>query len=398
MKIDIITFHFAYNCGAVLQCLALQEYTKSLGNDVEIINYRPWYHENRYTPFKNLIYLVIDDYKRLKDKRIRNVMISIKESIKRGVNSWLHYKRRINNYRLFNRFINNYLSLTRVYRSVLQLKVLSPKADVYISGSDQLWNTNLTEGNFDPAYFLDFGKKDTARITYAVGVNFENEKKVLESFAELAKRINRISLREEKYRSVIERVTGRDVPICIDPTFLLSKERYVEFESKERLEDGPFVFVYTMPDSTQHKVNNAAKILGKKKNLSVIDGNGMPNSINKRNEKSVVIGPSEFLWYIRNAEYVITNSFHGTVFSVIFEKKFVAIPHSKTGNRVIELLERIGLIDRCINCGNVVLDIIDSDIDYDLCNEKIKKIVEESQNYIMDSIANVRGEMNVHKD
>lgn len=398
MKIDIITFHFAYNCGAVLQCLALQEYTKSLGNDVEIINYRPWYHENRYTPFKNLIYLVIDDYKRLKDKRIRNVMISIKESIKRGVNSWLHYKRRINNYRLFNRFINNYLSLTRVYRSVLQLKVLSPKADVYISGSDQLWNTNLTEGNFDPAYFLDFGKKDTARITYAVGVNFENEKKVLESFAELAKRINRISLREEKYRSVIERVTGRDVSICIDPTFLLSKERYVEFESKERLEDGPFVFVYTMPDSTQHKVNNAAKILGKKKNLSVIDGNGMPNSINKRNEKSVVIGPSEFLWYIRNAEYVITNSFHGTVFSVIFEKKFVAIPHSKTGNRVIELLERIGLIDRCINCGNVVLDIIDSDIDYDLCNEKIKKIVEESQNYIMDSIANVRGEMNVHKD
>lgn len=398
MKIDIITFHFAYNCGAVLQCLALQEYTKSLGNDVEIINYRPWYHENRYTPFKNLIYLVIDDYKRLKDKRIRNVMISIKESIKRGVNSWLHYKRRINNYRLFNRFINNYLSLTRVYRSVLQLKVLSPKADVYISGSDQLWNTNLTEGNFDPAYFLDFGKKDTARITYAVGVNFENEKKVLESFAELAKRINRISLREEKYRSVIERVTGRDVSICIDPTFLLSKERYVEFESKERLADGPFVFVYTMPDSTQHKVNNAAKILGKKKNLSVIDGNGMPNSINKRNEKSVVIGPSEFLWYIRNAEYVITNSFHGTVFSVIFEKKFVAIPHSKTGNRVIELLERIGLIDRCINCGNVVLDIIDSDIDYDLCNEKIKKIVEESQNYIMDSIANVRGEMNVHKD
>ncbi len=385
MKVGIITFHFPYNCGAVLQCLALQTAMEKEGNEVEVINYRPWYHQNRYVPFRNPIYYAHKRaMKRDANDRLKWQLMRGAKGFVQTVHSWVNFKKVMPKHKRFKRFIKTNLHETRIYRTIKQLRRRSPKCGLYISGSDQLWNAKLTEGVLDPAYLLDFGKPETGRVTFSVGVDLKGLIRPADTYKSQLAKLNAISTREKNGYDQVEKLAGKNtyLHVDVDPTFLLDKEEYEPFICKTELEKEPFILTYTMPNDTQPKVNNAAKLLGEKLGIKVIDVSGDPTAGNKKVADNRICGPDEFLWYVKHASYVFTNSFHGTAFSVIFEKQFMSIPHTITGYRVMELLEKMGLKNRYVDNGVAASKRIEQVIDYAPVRENRRKLKKISIDYL----------------
>lgn len=387
MKVGIITYHFPYNCGATLQCFALQTKLEALGHEVCIINYRPWYHQNRYTPLKNPIYFA---NKRFHDpagnflKRCYHAA----DGFCKTVYAWRHYPKISLKEKKFRPFVKNNLHETKVYRSLKQLQKNPPKCDIYISGSDQLWNAALTNGKFDSAYFLNFGNEKVGRMSYSVGADFsklQNPETVLE---DLVKDLDVISLRESKWLPAVEKAAKGKIPthIDVDPTLLLDSETYCKHMAQLPEEKEPYILTYSMIGETQKQVYNGARLLSEKLGMKVIDVSGDPTQMNKKVEDNRLCGPDEFLWYVKNASYVVTNSFHGTVFSVIFKKQFVTIPHAITGNRVTELLDKLGLEKRYNYVTTEAVDEITNEIDYDSVDQKLEGLRKNSIDFLQESI------------
>ena len=383
MKIGIITFHFPSNCGAALQCYALQSKLISLGHEVEIINYCPWYHQNRYLAFKNPIYFA----KRKMREPARNILTRLYHGAYGffwTVYSWRKAKVARQCTVRFQTFRKKHLHETRVYRTVKTLKRRPPKCDLYIAGSDQLWNDKLTDGKLDTAYFLDFGGDGIRRATYAVGTFFADPKTVQSKLRPLLERIDYVSLREEKYLPLVAGAASDRTRfhIDVDPTLLLCAADYESLEPQEPLQEGPFILSYTMPGAAQAKVNKAAKALSAATGVHLIDINGNPNAINRQIEDQRVSSPGEFLWYMQHASEVVTGSFHGTVFAILYHRPFVSVLHAETGNRVSELLARLGLSDRIAGDPETVAAKIAEPIDWDAVDARLDALRKESVRYL----------------
>lgn len=383
MKAGIVTFHFPFNCGAALQCWALQSKLESLGNEAQIINYVPWYHWNRYAAHKNPVYYA---NKKLHEPA-RNILTRTYHGVKGfydTVRSWKNAKVKLPREQKFKAFRKAHLKETRRYRTVRQLRAHPPKCDLYIAGSDQLWNSKLTEGMYDPAYFLDFGRKDVRRATYAIGTYFPDPEAAKKTIAPMLRNLDAVSLREARFMRPVMQAADAKTPmhIDVDPTLLLDAAAYDALLPKEPLEEQPFIVIYTMPGPAQKQVNEAAKLLERETGLHLIDVNGNPNAENCKIKDHRVCSPEEFLWYIKNAEIVLTNSFHGTVFSVLYHKRFATILHKETGNRVSELLTKLGLSDRFTEETADVAKIIEQPVDWNAVDAALETLRAESVRYL----------------
>lgn len=339
MDVGIITFHFAHNQGAVLQCYALQRFIKDMGHNVKVINYCPDYHTIRYTSTPNPFIMARNIFNLSKDNKFTSrVYKSIREFAKGiYINITRKNRKREKNFLIF---INKNLNLTKKYKTLKSLQKDFPLLDVYVTGSDQLWNPELSNKSFDPAYFLDFGNAAIKKITYAVSLKERYTDQEKEIMKNLCKNLNAISIREKNI--VADEIFGEKYSVCVDPTLLYNEEDYESIIS-EKIEDEPYVFVYGF--ETSDLIIGAVETISKELGVKVINGSPrrvkIQNAINRDD-----YGPNEFLSYIKNAEFVITNSFHGTAFSLIFKKKFVTISHTTRGMRMIELLEKLGLDKR----------------------------------------------------
>lgn len=388
MQVGIITFHFVYNCGAVLQALALQKTLSGFGVQTFIINYQPWYHKNRYCIFENPICAL-----KKATARNRNFFKKILSGLFSFFKALLSWRFCIKNYRkdiLFSTFTKKYFTETKLYRTNEQLKADAPKLDMYISGSDQLWNAKLTENHIDPAYMLDFGTDHVRRITYSIGSDFSHFNGCVSELKPFLKRLDAISLRESNNFDLIRNLTDKEVymHIDIDPTLLLNEKDYDEYIFKGCLCNEPFIFTYTMPDRSQKNVYSIAKSLSKKYGIKIIDASGNPQNANRTIEDSRLCGPAEFLWYMKNAAFIVTNSFHGTAFSIIYKKEFLAVPHSSTGNRVTELLDKLSLADRyTFKDEEEAISRFFEKCDYTIALQKLDSLREESKKYIYTQIS-----------
>ncbi len=383
MKIGILTFHFALNCGAALQCFALQKTLADLGNDVHVINYCPWYHVNRYTARKNPFYFA--------KKKWKEPAKSVFERAKKGYEGFRDTMKARKNAapmslreKKFLSFRKTYLNETRMYRTSEALRAHPPKFDLYIAGSDQLWNRKLIDNKYDRAYFLRFGDDKVKRVTYAVGAHFENVIEEQKQMDPLSWAMDVVSLREEKWLNTVMRATLPEKPfhVDIDPTLLLEPADYEPLLPKETLESEPYILVYTMPGAAQDAANRAALRLSEATGLKAIDVNGNPGKGNRQIGDSRVVGPEDFLWYVKHADYVITNSFHGTGFAVQYEKRFMTVLHTETGYRVAELLEKLGLGDRYTTFSTDVIQKIDNPIDWNAAKARLRSLREESMRYL----------------
>lgn len=377
MKIGIITFHFVSNQGAVLQCYALQKYLEDRGHEVYVINYRPRYHTVRYAAIKNPFLYSRGFWRKFYSKgNVERMYLTLRSFVRC---LYLNCKSTDRNVlQCFDSFRNKYLNLTREYTTLEELRQDPPLFEAYICGSDQLWNPELLDQKIDNAYFLKFGSPETLRISYAVSIGRKMPEKYLREIKFLCKEFTAVSLREYD-KQVIDAI-HKKVYICIDPTFLLTADDYSQIEEKIDITE-PYIFVYGF-ETTDVMINAIIEATEKYK-CRVI--NGSPGRVKYKGDAENIIeyGPGRFLSYIKNAECVVTNSFHATTFSIIYKKRFITVPHSTRSLRMTSLLKRFNL-EACLY-GDCKYDI-NAYIDYEKVTEKLDEWKAYSDNYLNHSL------------
>ncbi|PYG87800.1 polysaccharide pyruvyl transferase [Ruminiclostridium sufflavum DSM 19573] len=356
MKALILTYHYLDNYGAVLQAFALQRYLSQSGIDAKILDYRPGLYG-----FGDYTFL-------LKDARLP---AKFKKFIYGNIKALLSIKRK-KNFRLFS---EKYLNRTeKKYRDVNSLEKSAPYADIYITGSDQVWNDDilgLCEG-----YFLTFVKNESLKASYAASIGkdtispayAERLKKYLDSF-------DFISVREEAAKAALENAGLKAVLTVLDPVFLLGPEAYEDLMTKPAIDD--YVFIYCFDSNEQ--CYSLAKILAERNHLKTISFSGWFNKFHTDYFVNTA-SPAEFLSYLRNAEYVVTNSFHGTAFSILFEKEFYSVPPVSRVSRIESLLYAVNLQDRMLH-NNEKLEAIEA-IDYQAVKGYLSQGIEKSKAYL----------------
>lgn len=374
MKIGIITFNSAHNYGAVLQVWALQEKLKNEGHQVEVINYRIPAIDNLYQVFvprwisrNSMVNRVCHKLQYMKAR------VRIPEKSKR--------------YKKFEDFINNVLPTTVPYHNYEALKNAKFDYDLLITGSDQVWNGNITRG-ISGAYFLAFGDEKVKRISYAASIGkdaFDEEEKIV--VQKYLKGLDYISVREEKAKTAVEELTDKEVDLVLDPTLLLDREKYDTLKKPFPVKGGDYIFVHNVHlVKVDARLNAIVEEISKRTGLPVVNNRAdysFKNEIGKFSEG----GPEEFLGVIDGAKFVITNSFHATVFSTIYEKKFITVPHFKNPDRMRNLLQMFGLENHLIaEVKDIPKDLSELDVDYAKVNELRKKARVTSEAYLQKAI------------
>jgi len=364
MQIRTITCHDVYNHGASLQAYALQTYLESIGHTVEIVDYKPDYLSRHYLLWSvdNPVY----------DKPIIKQLYLVAKLPGR----LLALKRK----QLFDEFTKRYLKLTsKRYHSNEELKSNPPQADVYIAGSDQIWNTLFQNGR-DAAFYLDFAPKTAKRISYAASFATEDVAEEYKPFVrKMLQNLDAISIRE-RYSLPLLASLGREdgVAVC-DPVFLLSMngwEQYLPVANQEE----QYLLVYDSENSL--KIREIAMQIAHKKGLKIYNVSAFP--LNYVDKDLWISSPLDFVRMVRDAAYVISNSFHATAFSLIFEKDFCVINRSeKINERMRSLLSGYNLEDRIVTDFSVSLL---SSINYPEVNPLLQKDIENSKEFLNQSL------------
>lgn len=352
--VAFLTRHTVTNYGSLLQTYATQKAIEKLGHEAYCINYfrsdekpnrlvktllqcSPWNNN----PIKRLIYMVTQ------------------------TPVYAFAGKRFEKYRKIVKLSD------REYNCEQDLIDNCPKADVYMTGSDQVWNT-ITCDKIDPVFFMSFLKDEQKRVAYAGSFGSskvkEEDKELITS---LLKKYSSISVRENSGVNIVNSL-GVDAKQVLDPTFLLSKNEWEELLPKRECNE-KYVLVYQLHPNKQF--DKYAKDFAKSKGLKLYRISHCFLHAT-RSGRFISCPPiEEFMWYIKNAEYFLTDSFHGTAFSIGFNTQFVNVLPSKYSERISSILQLIGYEDRILQSYDD-FDITDNRIDY----SKVNKIIEAERN------------------
>lgn len=360
MQIKTITCHDVYNHGASLQAYALQTYLASVGHHVEIINYKPEYLCGDYQLWSvdNPIY----------DKPIVKQLYLFAMLPKR---LW-SLKRK----RAFDDFTINYLKLTpKIYHSCDELNDIPPQADVFIAGSDQIWNTLFQNGR-DAAFYLDFAPKTAKRISYAASFATEDVAEDCKQFVrKMLQNFDVISIRERCSLPLLASLGREDGVTVCDPVFLLSKEQWNEVASHTH-EKERYLLVYDTEHSA--KIQEIAQQIAKEKNLKIYNISGF--RLGYVDKDMWASSPLDFVQLIRDADYVVSNSFHATAFSLIYERDFCVVNRSEGINeRMKSLLMSYNIVGRLVTSYSASLL---NSIDYRVVNPLLQKDINDSKEFL----------------
>lgn len=380
MKVGIITVHKSNNYGACLQSYALWRYISSLGYDCEIIDLHRPLHDD-FIPSKRFCPLRAKKKKNI-FKRILSSTKSILFPKKGKTKLSLLAKQRFD-------IFNNQIRFSRPYRGIDELYSNPPEYDIYVSGSDQIWNPTMPYC-IEP-YFLGFIKNGGRKISYASSVGLSellpNEKKC---YREWLADYDSISVREETGREIISRITQRtDIFQVSDPTFLLDidewEKQIVPVNTSSR-----YILLFIL--SYNPSLIEFCKKLKKASGYDVmIIYNRHQNSSLSEFLPITDAGPCEFLGYIKNADLVITDSFHGTVFSILLKTNFFTYVGltNKRGSRITDLLEKFNLSSHLLELSSQVPsfgDLMKVSYKVEDIERAIAKERSQSREYLMSAL------------
>lgn len=361
-KVGIITVHAAHNYGSCLQAYALQRKIAEMGYDCEIINLR--------LPIQKEIYQVFTKRK------------NVKYILKNVYTLFFICKDRKEKHDKFEKFITQEMRLSREINSFEQFEKIVNEYDCVITGSDQIWSKGIEE--FTDAYLLPNVKG--VKISYAVSCGEEISENFTDEEIDFIKNIDYISVRDSGTARFVKEKTGRDSELVLDPTMFFDKEYYSGMCGEERLIKEKYIYLYTLGNSEE--LLNVTKALSKKTGLPVYISNVSGTHYMFGLKKALASGPKEFLNHIKFAEYVVTSSFHGTVFSILFEKQFWVFKAQKD-ERKRELLAQVGLSDRSIeikDCETKFEQIISKER-YSNAKENIFSGKEKSVRFLTEALA-----------
>lgn len=376
-KIGIITIVKVNNYGSELQAFALQKKLNDLGFQAEIIDYLYYKHKDHKRTLRSKPWLPIG----FKNK-VKELLYPLYYSIKSLSNRQIK-KRREQNFKDFHKSFTNF---SKNYHSIDELYHAKMDYDIYMVGSDQVWNPR-TYTNLDP-YFLTFSPPGKKRISYASSFGVADIPTLSVPFyKERLDKFDSISVREDQAVALVKKISGKQATHVLDPTLLLSKSDWQKV-SKAPDFDEKFILMYIL--STSKFALELARFISNKtgwkiiricKEAAIEDSN--PEIINV-----VDAGPGEFLGWMINASFVITNSFHGTAFSVNFNKPFYTITniHKSNNSRQQSLLRLLELENRIINEGDPMPDLKNINIDFSKTKLHLELERNKSVSFLINSI------------
>ncbi len=308
--VGIMTFHFADNYGAVLQCYALRKVINGIqGYEAEIINYIP--------------------AKYIYPKHWKNIYTKQKFKEKR---------------RRFDEFLEKHCGMCEESCSYVDGK----QYDYYCVGSDQVWNTN----SLYKEYFFPHVVPETKRISYAASVGIGANSCFLnkELFSKYLPEFKAISIREEEHIELIEKLSGKKCERVLDPTLLLESYDYESIICKTILREEKFIFFYWLAHSNPAPGVELANKLSRIYNMPVVHSlwNAPSYMFNKDGGCMFYEGIENFLWYVKNAQFIVTNSYHGTIFSIHFNRPFYVLIEDSMRSRIDTLAGIVDIRERMV--------------------------------------------------
>ena len=376
-KIGIITIEHIGNYGAELQCYATQKVLQSFGFDAEVIDYC-YYKDYRYKDSKMsepFVSMTLKDRLsyvlkyRIVNRLIDNVLFLFNSNISRRNNR-------------FSTFHAENTKMSKRYMSMPELYEAKMDYDVFVTGSDQVWNPSA-QSSIEP-YFLTFAPEGAKKISYAAsfGVS-EIDSNLRERYKEYLSKFDNISVRERNACDMVKQLVDKDTEWVLDPTLLLNKDEWLKVAKQYDNIPERYVLVYTLFDSPA--IFNLAKRIAQEKGISVLRIAKRAYMVNKIDGIRNILdaGPAEFVSIIAGADYVVTDSFHGTAFSVNFGIPFSVIVSSKKKNnsRMESLLNVAGLSERMVYEEDVSSVIYNDSIDFKEIENHIKKARVTSMNF-----------------
>ena len=366
-KVGIVTHHNSFNYGAALQAYATVSFLKNNQLEPIIIDYCPDYLQGFGTYKKTYSELSLNN-----TNIIKRVLFTLIKTP-----SYKRLKKR------FDDFSGKEFPLTKPYFSLEELKNDLPNCYAYCTGSDQVWNNYYTH-EFDSVYFLDFVPSKSK--CFSIASSFGKESFTEEELAyikEKTKKYDYISVREETGLKILSDVDYSNAKLMLDPTLLVSTKEWKKL-LKPIQNTKPYILVYQL-----HGDSNALDLamkFGKKNKMQVISLVTMYHQIRPGCKNVIIPQVPEFLGLFEGAEYVFTDSFHGTVYSLQFEKKLAAVLPHKFSNRITTLLNAIDAKDFIVNDINQWFNSVDK-IDYKQLTEKLNALRIEKATELKDYLS-----------
>ena len=353
-KVGILTFHSALNYGAVLQAYALKKMCDELGYETHIIDYAYKGIDEAVAPVRR--FLASKNKKRRLLKLVREI------------SSYAGDKKKE---REFLEFRHRYLAESVTCSSVREIETLD--YDIYISGSDQIWNYQITGAEFDPVFFLNL-HSPAKKVIYAASSQDTPFPLDMElKFKDLLIGIDAaVGIREEKLRDYVSDLTGLEYPVVLDPTLLAGKKIMDKIPERNEIPDYPYILLYQIDSNpaSDISVKTLEQRFGCRVYTMTVPRIG---SVHGRRGDA---GPETFLSLLKGANFLVTNSFHGVALSLIFEKQFFVYENSGVMSRIDSLLNKVSLLARKVK---MVADIDPEDhIDFSAVAPVLKELQEES--------------------
>lgn len=352
MKTSVVTIKGLYNYGAVLQGYATCEYLNRIGCNVELIDYYPDTFESDTSILKKIAIQIVTRTKRKK----------------------------------LDDFVRKNINLSKkTYRNIQEIKKDSIQSDLYVVGSDQVWNSQLSEGKLDPVYFLDFTDSGN-KVAFSSSIGrtdiTEDELKEMKYYLD---KFKAISVREQSAKDLLESVNVSNVVNVLDPVFLLQKEDYKKFIKPVKYDRYLLVYSFERNETTQKLANEIAKKL----NLKIIEV-GIFKSKYDCDKYVHDAGIEDFLSLIYYADYVVTSSFHGTAFSILLNKQFVSVAPSIRKTRLENITNIFEISDRLITeKSNYDINDLVEYIDYNEINKLVEQNSEVGRTFLKQTIEDI---------
>lgn len=374
MKKIGLTTCFINNYGACLQAHALQTTIENLGFCCEIINFTEPLGYPKNNTVKDRIKTI---------SAIKEIYARLKPSVRK---SYEVEKK-------FGLFKKNYLNISsREYKTTADITEHPPVYDAYVCGSDQIWNPKLY-GRNNAVYFLDFAPKGKKRIAYAPSIGLhEFPFEYAADFKNLIDKMDVISVREAEGKKIIDEQTDKTARVVLDPTLLHDSAYWSQLTRPVKL-DVPFIFCYVFGDKPyMHEV--IERLQSETGYLIVYTDVTKWGSKIKNAELASGVGPSEFVWLIKNAEFIITDSFHATAFSLNFNTPFYTMLRNddsdnvNMNSRIYSILEKAGLEERIVS-SKTIPEKMNYTVDFREANKKLQECREQDINFLKASLEGI---------
>ena len=355
-KICFITRHAIVNYGSFLQTYATQKLFEDYGYNAEVL-----------------------DYVR-EDEEYHNVTeLLLKKSKKWNRNTFTRLIYRIVQWpdhyicgRAFEKERAKYLNLSERITNLVADASKIPTADIYCTGSDQVWG-EIAQDDVDPMYFLSFAPHDAKKIAFSASFGKESyPKERIDKFKELLRGYDYITVREDSAVNIVNRA-GYEATQILDPTMIFGGDRW----RKQLLpiHEKGYVLLYQL--NANHEMDEYAKQFADKAGLKLLRVSVEAHNCMRVGKFKLCLSPFKFLSYIANAEYMITDSFHGTAFAIMFNRQFVEVLPKEKIARNLSVLKQFGLEDRILN-SHSDFSYIDQKIDYKIVNDILEKYRRQS--------------------